>query len=223
MRRRLPGLAALLLFTASAALVPSTRATANEASPDTIRAAIARRLAIPGNVLRTAPEAWAGKAAAFGDALAHGGTISHAGDPQAVSKDAVVAKAVADAAGKAAAAKLAAATRPTGKEGSAEEEAKDAAEAAAASGQAGDAGPPPAPSPTSRPPPPPTVAFWGAGGLIVFYAGVVQGLQDAGVLTPDTVYAGLSSGGLTAVLTALGMPGRDQAALAAQMAGVGIS
>ena len=47
--------------------VPPAHATANEASPDTIKAAIVRRLAVPGNVLRTAPEAWAGKAAAAAD------------------------------------------------------------------------------------------------------------------------------------------------------------
>jgi len=215
-RRRwsgLLGLAALLL------LAPPAHATANEASPDTIKAAIVRRLAVPGNVLRTAPEAWAGKAAALADALAHGGGVTHSADPQAVSRDAVE-KAVARSAARAAGQSMAAAVRPTGKEVADGGGAEDAAAAAASGGpSAGTSPAATASSSSTRPPPPPTVAFWGAGGLIVFYAGVIQGLQDAGVLTPDTVYAGLSSGGLTAVLSALGMAGADQAALAAQTVG----
>ena len=209
----LAGVSALLLL-AAAAIHPAT-ATANEASPDTIRAAIMRRLAIPGNVLRTAPEAWAGKAAALANALAHGGGVTHSADPQAVSRAAVEA-AIAEAAGKATAAKMAAAVRPTGKEATVADEPGAGAGAGAAAASPGDT---PLSASSPRPPPPPTIAFWGAGGLIIFYAGVVQGLQDAGVLTPDTVYAGLSSGGLTAVLTALGMSGRDQVALAAQTVG----
>jgi hypothetical protein len=189
--------AALLLATLLAASLASlASATANEASPNTIKAAIERRLAIPGKVIATAPSALADKAAALADALAHGGRVTHAANPRAVN-EAAIEKAV-HGKGDDSEKKT---TTPT---------ATTTTVRAAASG------------PSSKPTPPPTVAFWGAGGLIVFYAGVVQGLRDAGVLTNATTLAGLSSGGLTAVLTALGMSGADQAALAAQtVAGCG--
>jgi len=199
-------------------------ATANEASPDTIMAAIERRLAIPGKVIATAPEALATKAAVLADALAHGGRVRHAGirtrDPNAVNEAdvrAVVARAARGAAEALASDGQAPSwpASPTGREATVAEDAGGGAEAAPR--------PPPAALPaTTKPTPPPTVAFWGAGGLIIFYAGVVQGLTDAGVLTNETTLAGLSSGGLTAVLTALGMSGREQAAMAGEtVAGCG--
>jgi len=66
-------------------------------------------------------------------------------------------------------------------------------------------------------------AFQGSGLLLPFYQGVVQGLQDSGVLTPAVMrtaaFAGGSGGSLTSVLTALGWPGRKQFAAFAEILG----
>lgn len=189
-------------------------ATANEASPDTVKAAIERRLAIPGKIIATAPAALVDKAAVLADLLAHGGRVTHEANKRAVNggdiKKAVEARRAAFEAAAAA------------------EEEDRRVQAGIEEGQAASTtADPPAPvavaaADPTKPVPPPAVAFWGAGGLIYFYAGVAQGLMDAGVITNTTVLAGLSSGGLTAVLTALGMSGADQAALATQtVAGCG--
>ena len=57
-------------------------------------------------------------------------------------------------------------------------------------------------------------AFQGSGLLLPFYQGVVQGLQDRGVLSPavskTAAFGGGSGGSLTSVLTALGWPGSKQ-------------
>lgn len=57
-------------------------------------------------------------------------------------------------------------------------------------------------------------AFQGSGQLLPFYQGVVQGLQDRGVLSPavskTAAFGGGSGGALTSVLTALGWPGSKQ-------------
>jgi hypothetical protein len=60
-------------------------------------------------------------------------------------------------------------------------------------------------------------AFQGSGTLLPYYFGVVQGLQDAGVLTPAVAataqFGGLSGGSITSVLTALGYSGREMVAI----------
>ena len=57
-------------------------------------------------------------------------------------------------------------------------------------------------------------AFSGSGTLLPFHEGVIQGLQDRGVLTDEVMreaaFGGVSGGAITAVLTALGMPGQEQ-------------
>ena len=57
-------------------------------------------------------------------------------------------------------------------------------------------------------------AFQGSGLLLPFYQGVVQALQDRGVLSAavskSAAFGGGSGGSLTSVLTALGWPGRKQ-------------
>jgi len=65
-------------------------------------------------------------------------------------------------------------------------------------------------------------AFQGSGQLLPFYQGVVDGLYERGVLTPKIArtahFGGLSGGGLTSVLTALGFTGTEQLALSAEFA-----
>ena len=61
------------------------------------------------------------------------------------------------------------------------------------------------------PKPPLSFAFQGSGLLLPFYFGVVQGLQDSKVLTPEVArtasFGGLSGGAITSVLTAAGWQG----------------
>lgn len=59
--------------------------------------------------------------------------------------------------------------------------------------------------PSQRTPPPEAVAIDGSGLLLPFYLGVVQALQERGVLTPDVIaqaqFGGVSGGSITATLT----------------------
>lgn len=70
---------------------------------------------------------------------------------------------------------------------------------------------------TKKPEPPGAYAFLGSGNLLPYYQGIVAALQDRGVLTEEVLrtarFSGFSGGSLTAVLTALGWPGRKQFAL----------
>jgi hypothetical protein len=60
-------------------------------------------------------------------------------------------------------------------------------------------------NPALRKPQPGAYAFLGSGFLLPYYQGVVQGLQDRGVLTAEVMasaqFSGFSGGSLTAVLT----------------------
>lgn len=61
-------------------------------------------------------------------------------------------------------------------------------------------------SPSSPPENLPTVAFTGSAGLFIFYAGVAQGLIEAGLLVPGvSAMAGLSGGAITAAAVAAGV------------------
>jgi hypothetical protein len=64
------------------------------------------------------------------------------------------------------------------------------------------------------------IAIDGSGLLFPFYAGVIQGLQDRGVITPETIkttkFGGLSGGALASVLTALGWSGEKMFAFFGQ-------
>ena len=64
-------------------------------------------------------------------------------------------------------------------------------------------------------------AFQGSGTLLPFYFGVVQGLQDKGVMTPEVAasaqFGGLSGGAITSVFTALGYSGKEMTAILAQV------
>ena len=61
------------------------------------------------------------------------------------------------------------------------------------------------PAAAARKPRPGAYAFLGSGNLLPFYQGVVQGLQDRRVLTPEVMlgakFSGFSGGSLTVVLT----------------------
>ena len=61
-------------------------------------------------------------------------------------------------------------------------------------------------SPSSPPENLPMVAFTGSAGLFIFYAGVAQGLIEAGLLVPGvSAMAGLSGGAITAAAVAAGV------------------
>ena len=56
----------------------------------------------------------------------------------------------------------------------------------------------------------PTIAFTGSAGLFIFYAGVAQGLIEAGLLVPGvSKMAGLSGGAITSAVVAAGVPPAD--------------
>ena len=63
------------------------------------------------------------------------------------------------------------------------------------------------PNPRAIPPADVTLAFGGSGTLMVYYAGVLHALEEAGVAGPATRYAGMSGGALASALAALGISG----------------